>query len=67
MHFSASFGTWNYYFVAFAELLRGATPLLASAYMAPAGVCGIIAGFSVGFTLPTLGPIRLVSQAHSHS
>lgn len=59
----ASFGTWNYYLVTFVEELKGATPLLASAYVAPAGVSGIIAGFTVGFTLPVVGPIRTVSGA----
>lgn len=67
---TASFGIWNFYLVQLYEQLRGATPLLATAYVTPASICGIIAAGTVSLTLPQVGPIRTVryeSQLRSRS
>ena len=51
-----SFGIWIYYTWRIFEVVRGATPLLASAMFTPPCVIGIIAAFTTGFLLHKIGP-----------
>ncbi|KAF2159834.1 hypothetical protein M409DRAFT_60432 [Zasmidium cellare ATCC 36951] len=52
----ANFGIWVYYFWQILEQLRGATPLLASAYLSPLTLAGIVAAVSTGLLLHKLKP-----------
>lgn len=47
----ANFGIWAYYFWQILEVLRGASPLLASAYLSPLIIAGIIAATMTGVLL----------------
>ncbi|EXJ85431.1 hypothetical protein A1O1_05795 [Capronia coronata CBS 617.96] len=47
----SSFGIWVFYLVSFLEHLRGASPLLAVAYMSPVAVSGALASVCTGLIL----------------
>ncbi|KAH9203710.1 major facilitator superfamily domain-containing protein [Leptodontidium sp. 2 PMI_412] len=51
-----SFGIWVFYMWEFMEMLRGETPLMASAYFAPAVVSGFCAALTTGRILHKVGP-----------
>ncbi|KIW77872.1 hypothetical protein Z517_07705 [Fonsecaea pedrosoi CBS 271.37] len=59
----ASFGIWFFYLVNFLEILRGASPLLAVAYMSPVAVSGAIASVVTGFLLSKLRPAMVMTIA----
>lgn len=61
----ASFGIWFYYTWELLEVLRGATPLLASAYLSPLVICGAIAALLTGYLLSHLRPAWLMVIAMS--
>lgn len=48
------FGIWIFYFWQFLETLRGASPLLASAYVCPAAISGAMASVATGYLLEKL-------------
>lgn len=50
------FGIWYYYTWQFAEVLRGASPLLASAWFVPVVPSGIIAAIVTGLVIHRIGP-----------
>lgn len=51
-----SFGIWLYYYWEFAEQLRGATPLLASAWLAPNVIVGALAALTTAYLLGKIRP-----------
>lgn len=50
------FGIWFYYTWQFFQELRGGSPLLASAWICPVAVSGVIAAISTGMMLSKVGP-----------
>ena len=52
----ATFGIWVYYSFQFFQQLRGSSPLLTSAYYAPAGISGAFASITTGLLLRALHP-----------
>jgi MFS family permease len=52
----ASFGIWVFYIWQLIEVLRGAGPLLATAYLSPVAVSGACAAIMTGFLLERLRP-----------
>lgn len=50
------FGIWVYYIWTFAEVLKGASPLLTSAWISPVAVSGAIASLATGFLLGKVRP-----------
>lgn len=50
------FGIWFFYVFQFMEILKGASPLLAVAYLCPVAVMGAIAAVTTGFLLSRLRP-----------
>lgn len=52
----ANFGIWIYYFWQILEVLRGSSPLLASAYLSPLTVSGACAAISTGLLLSRMRP-----------
>ncbi|KAK5125952.1 hypothetical protein LTR85_011307 [Meristemomyces frigidus] len=61
----ASFGIWFYYTWELLEVLRGVTPLLASAYLSPLVICGAVAASLTGYLLSHLRPAWLMVIAMS--
>jgi len=59
----ACFGVWYYYIWQFVELLRGASPLLAAAWLSPVVISGALASISTGFLLNRLRPAWVMSIA----
>ena len=57
------FGIWAYYFWQFLEVSRGASPLLASAEIAPVAISGAIASVTTGFLLGRLKPAVVMTIA----
>ncbi|KAI1208128.1 major facilitator superfamily MFS-1 [Annulohypoxylon truncatum] len=55
------FGIWAFYTWQFVENIRGASPLLAAAYVSPCIVVGILATLSTGLILQRLGTLIVVS------
>ncbi|ORY30775.1 major facilitator superfamily domain-containing protein [Naematelia encephala] len=51
-----SFGIWVYYTWQLMEVLRGYTPLLATAYFCPVAISGICAAITTGFVLSRIPP-----------
>lgn len=60
-----NFGIWVFYFWQILEELRHATPLLASAYLSPLTISGIVAAVSTGLLLHKLKPawVMLLAMA----
>lgn len=56
----ANFGIWVYYLWQILETLRGASPLLGSAYLSPIVVSGAIAALATGYLLGHLRPAWLM-------
>jgi MFS family permease len=52
----AGFGIWIYYSFQFHEVLRGASPLLASAWISPVAVSGVLAALAGGYLLGVMRP-----------
>lgn len=52
----ATFGIWIFYIWQTLQVLRGHSPLLASAMMSPVVVCGLCASLATGFMLTRIGP-----------
>ncbi|KAK4501238.1 hypothetical protein PRZ48_007045 [Zasmidium cellare] len=52
----ANFGIWVFYFWQILEVLRGSSPLLASAYLSPLTIAGIVAAVSTGLLLHKMKP-----------
>ena len=52
----SSFGIWIFYFWQFLENLRGASPLMGTAQIVPAGISGLCAAVATGFLLSRLHP-----------
>lgn len=50
------FGIWYYYTWQFAEVLRGGSPLLATAWLSPVVPSGIIAAIVTGMVIGRIGP-----------
>ncbi|KIW73012.1 hypothetical protein PV04_01167 [Phialophora macrospora] len=59
----SSFGIWALYLVNFLEVLRGASPLLTVAYMAPVAVSGFLASVATGFALSKFKPAMVMTLA----
>lgn len=59
----ATFGIWFYYIWSFNEVLRGASPLLATAYVSPVVVSGSIAAITTGILLERIRPAWILSGA----
>ena len=57
------FGIWIFYLWQQLEVLRGASPLLASAYLAPVVICGVIAALTTGFVLSYVRPPWVMMMA----
>lgn len=57
------FGIWVFYNWQFFEVVRGASPLLASAWFAPVAVSGAMASVTTGFLLGRLRPAWVMSIA----
>jgi len=57
------FGIWIYYTWEFYSVLRGATPLMATAYHSPILVCGICAALTTGFIIQRVGPAAVMTFA----
>lgn len=57
------FGIWIYYMWNYVELLRGASPLLASAWICPVAIFGAIASISTGFLLSRIKPSLVMATA----
>jgi MFS family permease len=58
-----SFGIWVYYLWQQLEVLRGASPLLASAYLTPLILSGIVAALTVGFLFSHVRPPWVMMMA----
>lgn len=58
-----SFGIWFWYTWQFLEELRGASPLLATAYCAPSVISGCCAALVVGLLLHRIGPPLVMTGA----
>ncbi|KAF2269522.1 MFS general substrate transporter [Lojkania enalia] len=52
----SGFGIWYYYIWQYAQVLRGASPLLSSAWVAPVVPSGIIAAIITGLVIHRIGP-----------
>lgn len=52
----ACFGIWYYYTWQFAQVLRGASPLLATAWISPVVPSGILAALATGMVIHRAGP-----------
>ncbi|KXL44957.1 hypothetical protein M433DRAFT_6072 [Acidomyces richmondensis BFW] len=61
----ANFGIWAYYVWEILEVLRGASPLLASAYLSPLVVSGAVAAVFTGWLLGHIKPAWLMVIALS--
>lgn len=61
----ANFGIWFYYLWQILEVSRGASVLLACAYLAPLVGSGIVAAFTTGFLLGYLRPAWIMVMAMS--
>lgn len=59
----SGFGIWIYYLWQFYERLRGASPLLAAAWTAPAAISGAMASVTTGFLLGRLRPAWVMTIA----
>ncbi|KAF1356845.1 putative major facilitator superfamily transporter [Delphinella strobiligena] len=57
------FGIWVYYIWTFAEVLKGATPLQASAWTCPVAISGAMASISTGFLLGKMRPAMVMTIA----
>lgn len=57
------FGIWVYYVWQFLQLLRGASPLLMTAWMSPVAVSGALASITTGWLLGRLHPALIMSLA----
>lgn len=57
------FGIWIYYTWEFYSVLRGATPLMATAWHSPILVCGICAALTTGFIIQRVGPAVVMTFA----
>ncbi|KAM0713607.1 hypothetical protein Q7P37_010569 [Cladosporium fusiforme] len=57
------FGIWVFYLWQQLEVLRGASPLLASAYLSPLVISGIVAALTTGFLLGHIRPPWLMMIA----
>ncbi|CAJ2510089.1 Uu.00g059890.m01.CDS01 [Anthostomella pinea] len=57
------FGIWIYYVWGFYEVLRGASPLLATAWHSPIFVSGIAAAITTGFVIHRVGPAVVMAIA----
>lgn len=57
------FGIWVYYIWTFAEVLKGATPLQASAWICPVAISGAMASISTGFLLGKVRPAVVMTIA----
>jgi len=57
------FGIWIFYLWQQLEVLRGASPLLASAYLAPVVICGVVAALTTGFLLSYVRPPWVMMMA----
>jgi len=57
------FGIWFYYTWQFYEVTRGASPLLASAYVSPAAIAGACAAVTTGFLLSRIRPAWVMTIA----
>jgi len=58
-----AFGIWIYYLWQQLEVLRGASPLLASAYLTPLILSGIVAALTTGFLLNYIRPPWVMMMA----
>ncbi|KAH7037695.1 major facilitator superfamily domain-containing protein [Microdochium trichocladiopsis] len=59
----ACFGIWIYYTWEFYSVLRGASPLLATAWHSPILLCGIWAALTTGFIIQRVGPAFVMTFA----
>jgi MFS family permease len=59
----SAFGIWIYYLWQQLEVLRGASPLLASAYLTPVILSGIVAALTTGFLLSYVRPPWVMMMA----
>lgn len=57
------FGIWIYYIWGFYEVLRGASPLLATAWHSPILVSGVAAAVTFGFIVHRVGPAVVMALA----
>lgn len=57
------FGIYIFYIWEFYEVLRGASPLLATAWHSPILVSGIIAALTTGLIIPRVGPATVMAIA----
>lgn len=57
------FGIWVYYIWQQLEVLRGISPLLATAYTCPVAISGCIAAVTTGLLLSKLGPAMVMLMA----
>ena len=57
------FGIWIFYLWQQLEVLRGASPLLASAYLTPVVICGIVAALTTGHLLSYVRPPWVMMMA----
>jgi len=57
------FGIWIFYLWQQLEVLRGASPLLASAYLTPVVISGIVAALTTGFLLSYVRPPWVMMMA----
>jgi len=58
-----SFGIWIYYIWQFMEVLKGASPLLATAYLCPVAVSGAVAAITTGYILGKVRPAWVMTMA----
>lgn len=59
----ACFGIWVYYIWQIAEVLKGVSPLLATAYICPVAVSGACASLATGFLLGRMRPAWVMTIA----
>jgi MFS family permease len=59
----ATFGIWAYYIWSYYEVLEGASPLLASAYISPVAVSGALASLATGWLLGKVRPAYIMLLA----
>lgn len=59
----ASFGIWFYYIWQFSEELRGATPILTSAWLSPSCISGLLAALLTGKLLAIVRPAWVMTIA----
>lgn len=57
------FGIYIFYIWEFYEVLRGASPLLATAWHSPIFVSGIVAALTTGLIIPRVGPATVMALA----